>query len=191
MVCDPGNLNSCILFLSIKKKEVWSAPWRWCWGQALQHGLQSRVSSIDTSGLAWGGGYSWELESDLTAHPLSHLPLFYHTLEITCSTLSAGCSDNWSLCLKEVDKQLGGYLSGACHFFLPLVASKKDTVFARHSTRDKSDMCLNREVNKVILRNPLRLLILCALKMPRRQKHIQFKLGNKSSLFIRISVSVY
>lgn len=107
--CDRGNLNSCILFFSMKMKEVWSAPWRWCWGQDLQRGLQSCVSLTDTSGLAWGGGCSWELERDLTAPPLSHLPLFHHTLEMTCSTLSAGCSDNWSLCLKEVDKQLGGY----------------------------------------------------------------------------------
>jgi len=85
---------------------VQSALWRWCWGRALQCGLQSRVSSTGTAGLAWDGGYSSQPERTLTADPVSLLPLVCHALAVMWSTLLAGCSGNQSLCLKEVNKQL-------------------------------------------------------------------------------------
>lgn len=60
----------------MKVKEVQSSPWRWCWGQALQRGLQSCVSVTDEAGLAWDGDYSLQPERGLPADALSPLPLF-------------------------------------------------------------------------------------------------------------------
>lgn len=80
-------------------------------------GMSRAVWSLENPCVCWAGTRRWSLTA---AGEGTGLPS-----TVVCGALSLGCRDDRSLCLEEVNKQLTGHYSGACHFFLPSVSRRE------------------------------------------------------------------